>query len=61
MQFDMEVAREISERIKEQSDSSKGKGNANKAVAKRNQERERRSLSSKEMGGVLGDWIKEGD
>lgn len=60
MQFDMEVAREISERITEQNDAVKGKGNANKAVARRNQKRhQRETISNKEMGGVIGNWLKK--
>jgi len=61
MQFDMEVAREISERITEQHEASKGKGNANKAVARRDQKRQER-ISNQEMGGIVGNWInKKGD
>lgn len=60
MQFDMEIAREISERITEQNDAAKGKGNANKAVARRNQKRhQRETISNKEMGGVVGNWLKK--
>lgn len=63
MQFDMEIAREISERITEQNDAAKGKGNANQAVARRNQKRhQRETISNKEMGGVVGNWLnKSGD
>ncbi len=63
MQFDMEIAREISERITEQNDAANGKGNANKAVARRNQKRhQRETISNKQMGGVIGNWLKgDGD
>tara|TARA_R110002126_G_scaffold18370_4_gene70513 strand:+ start:824 stop:1033 length:210 start_codon:yes stop_codon:yes gene_type:complete len=64
MQFDMEVAREISERITEQHNTANGKSNANNAVARRNQKRHQRdkeTISNKKMGGILDDWLKDGD
>ena len=47
MQFDMEVAREISERITEQHNTANGKSNANNAVARRNQKRQIDLLTKK--------------
>ena len=60
MQFDMGVAATISERIKEQSDASKGKADAKGAVARRNQKRkDRATISGKQTNNVLKDWVSE--
>lgn len=60
MQFDMGVAATISERIKQQTDASKGKADAKAAVARRNQKRkERATINNKEMGNVLKNWVSE--
>ena len=53
LQFDMSVALEINERITEQTEQM----NAKRAVAKRNQNRER--ISSKDMGSIMDKWVGE--
>jgi|TARA_R100000482_G_C5115101_1_gene142613 hypothetical protein len=53
LQFDMSVALEINERITEQTEQM----NAKRAVAKRNQNRER--ISSKDMGSIMDKWVDE--
>lgn len=62
MQFDMEIAREISERITEQHEQAKrgngGSRAARRAVAKRNQQRH--IQNQKEVGDSVSDWLKGG-
>ena len=60
MQFDMEVAREISERITEQTEKAKRKGGASHkdakgAVARRNQKRAER-IKGKDLSDMIGKW-----
>ena len=59
MEFDILVAGEISDRIREQTEESKSKSSPQKAVAKRNQKREQRkeSISSNEMGDIIKKWV----
>lgn len=61
MEYDMMIASEISERISEQMEEAKGKIDANKAVARRNQRRaDRPMISPKEMGETLSGWLNDG-
>jgi hypothetical protein len=53
LQFDISVAAEINERIKEQTDEM----DAKRAVAKRNQRREK--ISSAQMGSIMEEWAGE--
>lgn len=53
LQFDISVAAEINERIKEQTEEM----DANRAVAKRNQRREK--ISSETMGSIMENWVEE--
>lgn len=53
LQFDISVAAEINERIKEQTEEM----DANRAVAKRNQRREK--ISSEKMGSIMQNWVEE--
>lgn len=53
LQFDISVAAEINERIKEQTDEM----DAKRAVAKRNQRREK--ISSAQMGSIMEKWAGE--
>jgi hypothetical protein len=55
LQFDMIVAAEISDRIKEQHDEANSKIDANRAVARRNQKRSER-ISQKDMGNFMEQW-----
>lgn len=59
MQFDMEIAREISERITEQHESGKrkngGSRSAREAVANRNRKRE--MVSGKEVENEMSKWL----
>lgn len=62
MQFDMEVAKEISERISEQTESAKkgghSKSSAKSAVARRNQKRAER-IEGKDLSDMLGKWASD--
>ena len=62
MQFDMEVAREISERITEQHEAAKSgrktSGNAKGAVARRNQRRAER-VEGKDLSDMIGKWASD--
>lgn len=62
MQFDMEVAREISERITEQHEAAKSgrksSADARSAVARRNQRRAER-IEGKELSDMIGKWASE--
>lgn len=53
LQFDISVAAEINQRIKEQTEEM----DANRAVAKRNQRREK--ISSETMGSIMQNWVEE--
>lgn len=53
LQFDISVAAEINERIKEQTEEM----DAKRAVAKRNQRREK--ISSAQMGSIMEEWVGE--
>jgi hypothetical protein len=58
LEFDLIIAAEISERITEQTEqATNNRGNAKKAVARRNQKRA--TISSKQMGSVINDWVGE--
>lgn len=61
MEFDLHIAAEIGERIKEQTEESKGSSNAKSAVARRNQKRhqQQEKISSEQMGGIINDWVTE--
>ncbi len=60
MQFDMEIAREISERITEQHEQAKrgngGSRAARRAVAKRNQRRAAMQ-NQEEVGNAVDKWL----
>ena len=62
MQFDMEVAREISERITEQHEAAKSgrksSGSAKSAVARRNQRRAER-VEGKDLSDMIGKWASD--
>jgi len=55
LQFDMMVAAEISDRIKEQHDEANSKIDGKRAVARRNQKRAER-ISQKDMGNFMQQW-----
>lgn len=58
LEFDLTIAAEISERITEQTEkATSNRGNAKKAVARRNQKRA--TISSQQMGSVIDDWVGE--
>ena len=61
LQFDLLVAAEIGDRIKEQIEETKGSTgskNAKRAVAKRNQ-RKKETISSETMGNIMKDFVGE--
>ena len=62
MQFDMEVANTISERITEQHEAAKkgrkSAGDAKSAVARRNQKRAER-VDGKGLSDMLGKWASD--
>ena len=62
MQFDMEVAREISERITEQHEAAKSgrksPTDARSAVARRNQRRAER-VEGKDLSDMIGKWASD--
>jgi len=60
LDYDLEIALEISSRIKEQYDEKDNKMDAKKAVARRNQRRaESATVKPKDMGNMLKEWAGE--
>lgn len=58
MEFDLHIAAEIGERIKEQTEEANSKSKAKSAVARRKQRRHAaETISSEKMGGIMNDWV----